>query len=235
MVFFIACSDLAHLAGQPQTPIAERHRQRTLSANLRAAEKFFSQRLPAGWSYEISEERILLSRAQPVYTLPVARENQRLATKAAILAQAKANGKAKACQLQFKVERHDDNVLVRQKLRLYRDIKTAIQSAHQRLKLRWLCGELTPEECSQKPGRAGENAKEFLAIRQILVQKLEPMPFYRIGTLYLYPLKDQCVLPELDWYFHNEEFPATEEIFPYEARDEIRSLVQAIEELRLWD
>lgn len=218
---------------QYTSPTAERVRQRRLSANQKAAESFLKRHLPLGWDFTASEKRISLLRIAPVYTLAVAREDYLTASKAVLLTRAKKSGKRHECRLEFHVERHDDAALIRQKLRLYNEIRRDINSTYDRLKLKHLCSGTTVAECKSMKGPAGEAAAEYLTTRQILLEKLEVTPFYRIGTLYLYPLKNQCVTAERDWYFTNIEYPESEAIFPLEAREEIELILRNLEQLKL--
>ncbi len=216
-----------------QSAVGERIRQRTLSANVKAAERFFLRHLPAGWNFTTNEKQILLRRIAPVYTLNLPPEGYLTNSKATILSRAKSSGKRKDCTIEFKVERHDDDALMRQKLRLYKEIRRDTARAFDRLALKRLCGALTPEACAKLPGKAGNAAQEFVTTRAILEEKLEVVPVYRIGTLYLFPLKHQCVTAELDWYTVNREYPADQSIFPLEAREEIEVIFRNMEQLQL--
>ncbi|HMY10813.1 MAG TPA: hypothetical protein PKG67_01365 [Turneriella sp.] len=216
-----------------QSPVGERIRQRTLSANVKAAERFFTRHLPAGWKFTTSERQVLLRRVAPVYALAVEPQDYLTSSKSTLLKRAKTSGKRKDCIMEFKVERHDDDALMRQKLRLYKEIRRDTARAFDRLALKRLCGTVTPEACAKLPGQAGTAAQEFMSIRAILEDKLEAVPLYRIGTLYLFPLKHQCVTAKLDWYTINSEYPAGESIFPLEAREEIEVILRNLEQLKL--
>jgi hypothetical protein len=218
-----------------QSAVGERIRQRRLSANVKAAERFFTRHLPAGWNFTASEKRIVLRRSAPVFLLAVEPQEYLTNSKATLLQRAKQSGKRKDCVITFKVERHDDDALMRQKLRLYKEIRRDIALAFERLSLKRLCGTLTPEECAISTGKAGKAAQEFLATRAILEAKLETVPIYRIGTLYLFPQKNQCITAEKDWFTTNSEFPANQSIFPLEAREEIEIILRNFDELRLWE
>lgn len=220
-------------AEKPRSAVAERIRQRQLSANARAAERFFERNLPPGWRFSLSETQLELRRLAPVFTLRVQPVDYLTLTKHALLARAKATGKRHNCTIEFKIERHDDNALIRQKLRLYNEIRRDIENTYTRLKLRQRCAGMTLDACAKVPGPTGEAAAEFLATRSILTSKLEITPLYRIGTLYLFPQKNQCVTAELDWYFTNSEYPAGEAIFPLEAREEIEVILKNLEQLKL--
>lgn len=215
-----------------QSPVGERVRQRTLSANVRAAELFFARNLPEGWKSTTSETRILLRRVAPVYALEVESQDYLTNSKASLLQRAKNSGKRKDCTIEFKIERHDDNALVRQKLRLYKEIRRDTARAFDRLALKRLCSTLAPEACAKLPGPAGKAAQEFVVTRAILEDKLEAVPLYRIGTLYFFPLKHQCVTAKLDWYSINSEYPASESLFPLEAREEIEVILRNLEQLK---
>jgi len=216
-----------------QSTVGERIRQRTLSANVKAAELFFTRHLPPGWKFTASEKQVLLLRVAPVYALAVEPQDYLTHSKATLLQRAKSSGKRKNCTIEFRVERHDDDALMRQKLRLYKEIRRDTSRAFDRLALKRLCGTLTPEACAKLPGPAGEAAQEFVVTRAILEDKLEAVPLYRIGTLYLFPLKHQCVTANLDWYTINSEYPASESLFPLEAREEIEVILRNLEQLQL--
>lgn len=216
------------------SPLAERLRQRQISANVKAAEKFFERNLPPGWLFAVTEQQVALWRIAPVFTMAVPPEDYLVYSKGRLLARAKATGKRHDCRIEFSVERHDDPALMRQKLRLYHEIRRDIDAAYERLHLKRLCAGMELEACAIGQNRAARAAQEFLATRRILLQKLEVTPFYRIGTLYFFPLKNQCVTPEHDWYFTNTEYPAGEDIFPLEAREEIGIILRNLAELKLW-
>lgn len=189
--------------------------------------------MPPGWKFSADEKTLSLRRLAPVYLLKVAREDYLTQSKPVLLARAKKEGNKTDCSINFRVERHDDAALVRQKLRLYAGIRHGIEEAYERLALRRHCTNDEIEDCTKKPGVPGEAAKEYLTTRRILAQKLEATPFYRIGTLYLYPLKNQCVTSNLDWYYLNETYPATESFFPLEAREEIEIILRNLQQLKL--
>jgi hypothetical protein len=229
----IAGEELQKQNGQQPSALGERLRQRTLSANVRAAERFFERNLPPGWVFTASEKRIELRRLAPVFTLAVQPIEYLTNSKHSLLSRAKQAGKRHNCTIEFKVERHDDNALMRQKLRLYQEIRRDIEKSYERLELRRRCAGVTLEECSKIAGRTGEAAREYLATRNILIQKLEVTPLYRIGTLYLFPQKNQCVTAEYDWYYTNTEYPGDEALFPLEAREEIEIILKNLEQLKL--
>lgn len=204
-----------------------------MSANERLAQRFLKRALPLGWSFEVSEKEILLNRKSPVYLLSVAPQDKLTQSKAKLLERAKNEGAKKNCIIRFQVERHDDKVLVLKKLRLYQGIKRSIADTAHRLKIRQHCNSLTLAECAQVPGEPGEAAQEFLVTQKILIEKLELTPLYRIGTLYLYPMKNQCVTPQRDWYVTNTEFPETLSLFPLEAQDEIATILRNFEDILL--
>jgi len=213
--------------------VGERFRQRQLSANEKSIEAFFTRQLPPGWAFTANEKILVLRRKAPVYALAVAKEDYLTQSKAVMLARAKKEAKRRDCQISFRVERHDDIAIVRQKLRLYQNVQQAIAEARRRLRVDQRCFKLALEECAQLPGEQGEAASEYLRTRAILAQKSEATPFYRVGTLYLYPLKNQCVTRELDWYFINADFPEGAEIFPIEAREEIQVILRNLGQLKL--
>ncbi|MFZ5630600.1 MAG: hypothetical protein ACOY5B_15820 [Spirochaetota bacterium] len=210
-------------------------RLRNLSANARALERFFERNLPPGWQYFADERQVELRRAAPVYTLAVQGEDYLTQSKYTLLNRARQAGKQHACSMQFRVERHDDNALMRQKLRLYQNVRRDIAAAYDRLQLKRHCRGRTLEECRKTPGPAADAVNEYVVTRQILADKLELAPFYRIGTLYLFPQKNQCVTAQLDWYFTNTEYPANEAIFPLEAREEIEVILKNLEQIKLWE
>jgi hypothetical protein len=225
--------DLQDTSRQKSSALAERLRQRGLSANARAAERFFERNLPPGWGFALDETRLQLRRLAPVFTLAVQPIEYLTNSKHSLLSRARQAGKRHNCTIEFKVERHDDNALMRQKLRLYQEIRRDIDKSYERLQLRHRCAGVTLEQCSKIAGRTGEAAREYLATRNILVQKLEVTPLYRIGTLYLFPQKHQCVTAEYDWYFTNSEYPASEALFPLEAREEIEIILKNLDQLKL--
>lgn len=139
------------------------------------------------------------------------------------------------CSIEFLTERHDDAVLVRQSIRQYKTIRADIAAAYAQLNLKHRCAEKTPSECAAEKGDSGDAAREFLRTRKILNQKLAVTPLYRIGTLYLYPKKDQCVLPTLDWYVENAVVKESTRLLPFEAAEEIALIFRNLETLRLWD
>lgn len=216
-----------------QSPLGERLRQRSLSANVKAVELFLARHLPVGWKFTASETRLLLRRVAPVYTLEVDPQDYLTNSKASLLQRAKSSGTRKDCTIEFKIERHDDNALVRQKLRLYKEIRRDTARTFDRLALKRLCGTLTPEACARLPGPAGKAAHEFVVTRARLEEKLEAVPLYRIGSLYLFPLKNQCVTAKLDWYSINDKYPASESLFPLEAREEIEVILRNLAQLQL--
>lgn len=228
----------APLPSQPESEqqtsaVGERYRQRHLSANQKSIEAFFNRQLPPGWKFSADEKALTLRRLAPVYLLAVAREDYLTQSKPVLLARSKKEGTSRECRINFRVERHDDAAIVRQRLRLYQNIRAGIDEAGTRLNIKRECADYSLEECAKVKGPKGEAAAEFLKTRQILTQKLEPAPVYRIGTLYLYPLKNQCVTAALDWYFVNADYPESISIFPVEAREEIQIILRDLEQLRL--
>lgn len=216
------------------SPLAERLRQQQISANVKAAEQFFTRNLPPGWRFAVTERQVVLWRIAPIFTLAVPSEDYLLLTKGQLLAKAKTAGKRHDCRIAFAVERHDDPALMRQKLRLYQEIRRDIDAAYDRLRLKYLCSGVELAACAIGENRAAQAAREFLRTRELLTQKLEITPLYRIGTLYFFPQKNQCVTPPHDWYFTNTQYPAGEDIFPFEAREEITIILRNLDEIRLW-
>lgn len=170
-----------------------------------------------------------------MYLLALPREEYQILSKSSLLRRAHAEGKKLTCAIEFMVERHDDAVLVRQSIRQYKTIRTDIAAAYARLNLKHGCADKTLVECADGKGASGAAAREFLRTRKILNQKLAITPLYRIGTLYLYPKKDQCVLPTLDWYVENTVVNESEHMLPFEAAEEIELIFRNLETLRLWD
>lgn len=158
----------------------------------------------------------------------------RLVGNAELLKVARKKGTKTDCKINFLIERHDDTVLVRQKIRLYKEIRRDIEKTYDRLKLRHLCAGLSVTECSIGTGRARDAAQEYLTTRSILADKLEVTPLYRIGTLYLYPKKNQCVLRETDWYVANSLVSESARLFPFEAGEEIDIILRNMRQLQLW-
>ena len=226
----------ARLHGQQETsPIAERYRKRQLTANERAAESFFRRNLPPGWSFLIEKHAIILTRKAPAYVVLKPTEESRYLAKPALLTYAKNNGALTNCTIAFRSERHDDTAIVRQKVRLFKEIRRDTEAAYDRLRLKFLCGSQSVQHCAIGSGNAAEAAQEYLTTRRILTEKLEVTPLYRIGTLYLYPLKNQCVPEEHDWYMVNSQIPAGALMMPHEAREEIEILLRNIEQLKFWN
>ena len=236
------------MTGQPQTKapeldtqrvsssgISERHRKRKLSANERALEEFFLRNLPPGWGFRFEDRLLALSRIAPVYILPATDAEVSLLSKSALLTQARRTGKKTQCRIEFIAERHDDVAIIRQKIRLYKEIRHDVEMAYARLKLRHLCGSITVQECSIGSGEAAEAAREYLTTRQILIDKLEITPLYRIGTLYLYPKKNQCVPAKNDWYLTNTQVPDGTQFLPLEAREEVEIVLRNLDQLKLWE
>jgi len=225
------------LHSQPQTRpnLAERIRQRHLTANEKALERFFQRSLPPGWVFNGNEKQLTLKRQAPVYLINIPSDEARNLSKGTLLTLAKKNGRKIDCTITFKLERHDDIALVRQKVRLFKEIRKDITRAYERLNLKRLCQGIPAVECSLSTGPARDAAIEFLGTRQILTQKLEITPLYRIGTLYLYPLKDQCVTPRDDWYVTNQLVKETDRIMPFEAGEELEIIFRNLEQVKLWD
>lgn len=169
----------------------------------------------------------------PVFTLQVAAEEYLTNSKHTLLNRARQAGKRHTCLIEMKVERHDDDALVRQKLRLYAETRRAIAKAGRELQRDRRCAGLAPEDCLKVAGAPGDAAREYLTNRSVLSGRLEPVPFYRIGTLYLFPQRNQCVTAQLDWYLSNTEYPANEAIFPLEAREEMEVILKNLEQLKL--
>lgn len=220
---------------QPTSAVAERYRQRQVTANQKSIEAFFSRNLPPGWRFSADEKTLQLRRIAPVYLLTVQREDYLTQSKPVLLARAKKEGKKTECVINFRVERHDDVAIIRQKLRLYEGIRRDIETAYNRLAPERLCAPDSIADCAQKRGAAADSAKEYLVTQRILAEKLEATPFYRIGTLYLFPLKNQCITSRLDWYYLNTDFPESHSLFPLEAREEMQIILRNLEQLRLWD
>lgn len=242
------------MAGQPQTSgnspaesvtapaaqgkksaLAERHRKRKLSANERALEEFFLRNLPPGWSFTFADRLLSLSRIAPVYILPQSDAEVSLLSKSALLTLARRVGAKTDCRIEFIAERHDDVAIVRQKIRLYKEIRLDIKQAYTRLNLRHLCASITVRECAVGSGSAAEAAREYLTTRQTLLDKLELTPFYRIGTLYLYSKKNQCVPAKNDWYLTNSLVPEGVQFLPLEAREEVEIILRNLDQLKLWE
>lgn len=236
------------MAGQPQTTatndenqptspsvISERHRQRRLSANERALEEFFKRNLPPGWIFRFEDRLLTLSRKAPVYILHSSDAEVSLLSKSALLTLARRTGKKTQCHMEFTAERHDDTAIIRQKIRLYKEIRNDTEQAYKRLNLRHLCGSTPAAECAIGTGQAAEAAREYLVTRQILIDKLEVTPLYRIGTLYLYPKKNQCVPAKHDWYLANTLVPEKTQFLPLEAREEVEIILRNLEQLKLWE
>ncbi len=238
------------MAGQPQTSptvaekpakaypnsaLAERHRKRKLSANERAVEDFFTRNLPPGWTFQFEDRLLSLERLAPVFILSRTDAEASLLSKAALLALARSSGQRVRCRIEFTAERHDDAALVRQKIRLYQEIRRDVDQAYTRLNLRHLCQSQTVQECSLEMNKKGEAAKEYLVTRQILADKLEITPLYRIGTLYLYPKKNQCVPRNEDWYLTNTQVPENSQFLPLEAHEEAQVVLRNLEQLKLWN
>lgn len=137
-----------------------------------------------------------------------------------LLAHAHKNGRKTDCQVEFKIERHDDPALVRQKVRLFKEIRADIEGARRKP--------------AQAAGNAAGPTAEFETTRKILAEKLEIAPLYRIGTLYLYPKKNQCILPRLDWYVVNSLIGDEERVLPFEAGEEIEIIYRNMEQLKFW-
>lgn len=241
-------ASLERLPGQPQTKAAEadvlkkspsalseRHRKRKLSANERALEEFFLHNLPPGWNFAFRDRLLSLERVAPVYILPQSDEEVSLLSKAALLSLARRTGTKIRCRIELLAERHDDTAIVRQKIRLYKEIRRDTEQAYHRLNLRHLCGSTPAAECAIGTGQAAEAAREYLVTRQILIDKLEVTPFYRIGTLYLYPKKNQCVPAKNDWYLANTLVPEKTQFLPLEAREEVEITLRNLEQLKLWE
>lgn len=227
----------ATLHSQPQTRpgLAERVRQRHLSANDKALERFFARNLPLGWKFELQGKSLILGRNAPAYLLNLPTDEYRNLSKYAALTLAKKTGRKIDCSITFRLERHDDLALVRQKVRLFKEIRAAITAAYDQLRLRYVCRHWTPVECSLTHGAGREAALEYLTTRDILTKKLEVTPLYRIGTLYLYPQKDQCVTAAGDWYVTNKLIRETDRILPLEAGEEIEIILKNLEQVRLFD
>ncbi len=158
-----------------------------------------------------------------------------LLSKSALLTLARRVGRKTQCRIEFVAERHDDVAIIRQKIRLYKETRRDIEQAYARLKVRHLCRRQSVQECSLETGKAGEAAKEYLTTRQILIDKLEITPLYRIGTLYLYPKKNQCLPAKNDWYLTNTLVPEGTQLLPLEAREEVGIVLRNLDQLKLWD
>ncbi|MBV6493750.1 MAG: hypothetical protein LDLANPLL_01773 [Turneriella sp.] len=217
------------------SPLAERIRESYLSANERALEHFFKKNLPPQWKSIANKTILTLKRKAPVYILPNTYTVPPLTTNAGYLALAKKNGRKDTCEIQFRIERHDDVALIRQKVRLYKEIRQDIEKAYERLQLKFLCRGISAVECSISGGKGKNAALEYLRTRGILAQKLEVTPLYRVGTLYLYPLKNQCVTPEHDWYVTNTKLSESDTLLPFEAREEIQIILKNMENIKFWE
>lgn len=145
-----------------------------------------------------------------MYLTEISPLDLRILNNADLLARARREGKKVTCSLHFRVERHDDVALVRQKIRLFQETRARVKA-------------LKPEP-----------KEENLAQKKILTEKLELAPFYRIGTLYLYPEKDQCIPRKLDWYFTSKLLTDTMTIIPFEAREEIEIIHENLRALEFW-
>jgi len=248
-------ASLSRLPGQPQTTsppaplsikwrggeplrgdgVAERHRKRKLSANERALEEFFLRNLPPGWKFQFEGHLLSVMRIAPVFILQQSDAEVSLLSKAALLKLGREKGEKLECRIDFTAERHDDVAIVRQKIRLYKEIRRDIELAYVRLNLRHLCQRQSVQECSLETNKTGEAAKEYLTIRQILIDKLELTPLYRIGTLYLYPKKNQCLPAKNDWYMTNTQVGEGTQFLPLEAREEVEIVLRNLEQLKLWE
>lgn len=231
----VTFSATLHSQPQTRTPIAERIRQRDLSANEKALGLFFERNLPPGWIFESQEKSLTLRKVAPVYLLALPLDEFRNLSKPVLLTLAKKQGKKIDCTIGFRIERHDDIAIVRQRVRLFKEIRADVKKAYDRLKLKYLCRGWTPVECSLTHGAGRDPALEYLTTRDILSKKLEVTPLYRIGTLYLYPLKDQCVPPQADWYLTNTQIKQTDHLLPFEAGEELEIILRNLEQVKLWD
>lgn len=231
----VTFSATLHSQPQTRTPVAERIRQRDLSANEKALGLFFQRNLPPGWTFESQEKSLTLRKVAPVYLLALPLDEFRNLSKPALLTLAKKQGKKIACTIGFRIERHDDIAIVRQRVRLFKEIRADIKKAYDRLNLKHLCRGWTAIECSLTHGAGRDAALEYLTTREILSKKLEITPLYRIGTLYLYPLKDQCVPPPSDWYVTNTQIKESDRVLPFEAIEELEIILRNLEQVRLWD
>lgn len=241
-------ASLSRLPSQPQTKAAEadtlkkspsalseRHRKRKLSANERALEEFFVRNLPPGWKFEFENRLLSLERIAPVYILPRSDAEVSLLSKSALLTLARRVGNKMTCRIEFTAERHDDVAIIRQKIRLYKEIRSDTEKTYKRLNLRHLCGSTPASECAIGARQAAEAAREYLATRKILIDKLEVTPLYRIGTLYLYPQKNQCIPTKNDWYLTNTQVPEGVQFLPLEAREEVEMILRNLDQLKLWE
>lgn len=181
-----------------------------MGANERALAAFFKRNLPPGWKFSSDGGGLILKRLAPVYVLKISADELQTMGNNRLLAHARKNGRKADCQLEFKIERHDDPALVRQKVRLFKEIRADIERAR------------------RKPA-------EFEQTRKILTEKLELTPLYRIGTLYLYPKKNQCIMPRLDWYVINSQIGDDERVMPFEAAEEIEIIYRNLEKLKFWN
>ncbi|HRP68612.1 MAG TPA: hypothetical protein PLY93_03695 [Turneriella sp.] len=197
--------------------------------------RFFKRNLPFTWRFTSTEKSLTLERNAPVYILSHAHNTEILNTKASLLSYAKKKGHPTVCAIRFRLERHDDIAVVRQKVRLCQEIRQNLENTYNRLNLKFLCRYQTITECSLSSGQGKEAALEYLRTKKIVTEKLEPVPLYRIGTFYLYPLKHQCVTPNHDWYFENTMIGADDILLPYEAQEEIQIILKNIDELRFWE
>jgi len=180
------------------------------SANEKALSVFFKKILPPGWRYSGSEKEIKLERLAAIFVTEIPPLDLRILSNAQLIERARREGKKTQCTLTFRVERHDDTAIVRQKVRLSQEVRDRVRV----LKL--------------------EPKKEFEATKKILTEKLEAVPFYRIGTLYLYPRQNQCITHALDWYFSNTLVSTTATILPHEAREEIEIIYASLSAIEFW-
>lgn len=227
-------SSESEIAPDLRSPTAERYRQRHLSANQKAVDSFYQRNLPPGFVFTYHASNLKITRVAPTYVLQLPPEETHGLAKTALLKLARTRGKKTNCEIQFRVERHDDAALVRQKLKLYKGVLHDIEAAYTRLNLKHLCRGVSLADCSMVKGTAGEAAQEFLATRKILGEKIEVTPLYRIGTLYLYPLRNQCIPDSYDWYVTNETVPLGALLLPLEAAEEVQIILRNMEQLKLW-
>lgn len=181
-----------------------------MGANERALAAFFKRNLPPGWKFSLNTGLLVLRRIAPVYILKISAVELQTMGNSRLLAHAHKNGRKTECQIELKVERHDDPALVRQKVRLFKEVRADIERAR------------------QKPA-------EFEKTRKILTEKLEIAPLYRVGTLYLYPRKNQCIMPRLDWYVGNTLIADEERVMPFEAAEEIEIIYRNLDQLKFWN
>jgi len=168
--------------------------------------------------YEITEKSLTLRRKSVIYLHHFSQEDLKFQPKNLLLSEAKKNGKKMSCVIEFQIERHDDRLPVRERLKEFKRIREQL--------------EILREHFSKRAG--GLESDEYQKTRKILIQKLRPAPMYRILQIYLYPQKNQCVTPEEDWFVENQ-FRGTSAYMPAETDEEIRLILKNLDQIRLTD